>query len=209
MIALLLFLLLTLLSHPEQVKSIELTTRSSEARNGKLLLLNEYSLEKGVIITALRSLFIFGYCTSNIRFECLPLKCSSSGQLEIWFTLYCSKQMQRTRTELMRFFLQKMKTKKTEATADYGSGFFTSVLASCQRCVRGYIVVDPCFRCLIKYILTVCCFIVAMPSGKREIERKGNAPVNTGSSPNSDGRANNLVEEADEPARGSGPLHKT
>ncbi|KRY27213.1 hypothetical protein T01_1699 [Trichinella spiralis] len=45
-----------------------------------------------------------------------------------------------------------------------------------------------------------------MPSGKREIERKGNAPVNTGPSPNSDGRANNLVEEADEPARGSGPF---
>ncbi|KRX13251.1 hypothetical protein T07_10240 [Trichinella nelsoni] len=45
-----------------------------------------------------------------------------------------------------------------------------------------------------------------MPSGKRETERKGNAPVNTGPSPNSDGRANNLVEEADEPARGSGPL---
>ncbi|KRZ16825.1 hypothetical protein T11_5315 [Trichinella zimbabwensis] len=44
-----------------------------------------------------------------------------------------------------------------------------------------------------------------MPSGKRETERKGNAPVNTGPSPNSDGRANNLVEEADEPARGSGP----
>ncbi|KRZ69645.1 hypothetical protein T10_5748 [Trichinella papuae] len=57
-----------------------------------------------------------------------------------------------------------------------------------------------------EYILIVCCFIVAMPSGKRETERKGNAPVNTGPSPNSDGRANNLVEEADEPARGSGPL---
>ncbi|XP_003377997.1 conserved hypothetical protein [Trichinella spiralis] len=45
-----------------------------------------------------------------------------------------------------------------------------------------------------------------MPSGKRETERKGNAPINTGPSPNSDGRANNLVEEADEPARGSSPL---
>ncbi|KRZ85214.1 hypothetical protein T08_2924 [Trichinella sp. T8] len=45
-----------------------------------------------------------------------------------------------------------------------------------------------------------------MPSGKREAEKKGNTPVNTGPSPNSDGRANNLVEEADEPARGSGPL---
>ncbi|KRY32818.1 hypothetical protein T01_13597 [Trichinella spiralis] len=45
-----------------------------------------------------------------------------------------------------------------------------------------------------------------MPSGKRETERKGNAPVNTGLSPNSDGRANDAVEEAEEPARGSGAL---
>ncbi|KAL1229386.1 LIM domain-binding protein [Trichinella spiralis] len=42
-----------------------------------------------------------------------------------------------------------------------------------------------------------------MPSGKRETVRKGNAPVNTSPSPNSDGRANNPVEEAEEPARGS------
>ncbi|KRY23884.1 hypothetical protein T12_81 [Trichinella patagoniensis] len=48
---------------------------------------------------------------------------------------------------------------------------------------------------------------VAMPSGKRDTEKKGNTPVNTGPSPNSDGRANTQVEEADEPARGSGPLH--
>ncbi|KRX11808.1 hypothetical protein T07_2617, partial [Trichinella nelsoni] len=54
------------------------------------------------------------------------------------------------------------------------------------------------------YILIACSFVVAMPSGKRETERKGNAPVNTGPSPNSDGRANNPVEEAEEPARGSG-----
>ncbi|KRY92914.1 hypothetical protein T4D_6453 [Trichinella pseudospiralis] len=40
-----------------------------------------------------------------------------------------------------------------------------------------------------------------MPSGKRETERKGNAPVNTDPSPNSDGRVNNPGEEADEPAR--------
>ncbi|KRX18528.1 hypothetical protein T07_13221 [Trichinella nelsoni] len=39
-----------------------------------------------------------------------------------------------------------------------------------------------------------------MPSGKRETERKGNAPVNTGPSPDCDGRTNNLVEEADEHA---------
>ncbi|KAL1240667.1 Glutamate--tRNA ligase [Trichinella spiralis] len=32
-----------------------------------------------------------------------------------------------------------------------------------------------------------------MPSGKRETERKGNAPVNTGPSSNSDGRIDNTV----------------
>ncbi|KRY49369.1 hypothetical protein T03_14364 [Trichinella britovi] len=37
-----------------------------------------------------------------------------------------------------------------------------------------------------------------MPSGKRQTERKGNAPVNTGPSPNSDGCTNNTVEEAEE-----------
>ncbi|XP_003374233.1 conserved hypothetical protein [Trichinella spiralis] len=63
------------------------------------------------------------------------------------------------------------------------------------------------FDCLMKYILIVCRLIVAMPSGKRKTEvRKGNAPVNTGLSPNSDARANNLVEEADEHAGGSSPL---
>ncbi|KRX61662.1 hypothetical protein T09_5337 [Trichinella sp. T9] len=40
-----------------------------------------------------------------------------------------------------------------------------------------------------------------MPSGKRETERKVNAPVNTGPSPNSDERVNNPTEGADEPAR--------
>ncbi|KRZ82909.1 hypothetical protein T08_11486 [Trichinella sp. T8] len=48
-----------------------------------------------------------------------------------------------------------------------------------------------------------------MPSGKRETEKKGNTPVNTGPSPNSDGLANTQMEEADEPARGSGPLQDT
>ncbi|KRZ49116.1 hypothetical protein T02_7454 [Trichinella nativa] len=37
-----------------------------------------------------------------------------------------------------------------------------------------------------------------MPSEKRQTERKGNAPVNTGPSPNSDGCTNNTVEEAEE-----------
>ncbi|KRZ87354.1 hypothetical protein T08_8723 [Trichinella sp. T8] len=46
-----------------------------------------------------------------------------------------------------------------------------------------------------------------MPSGKRESERKGNPPVNTDPSPNMDERANNTVEEVNEPARGSGSLH--
>ncbi|KRY47830.1 hypothetical protein T03_14841 [Trichinella britovi] len=47
-----------------------------------------------------------------------------------------------------------------------------------------------------------------MPSGKRETERKGNAPVNTGPLKNSDGRTYNLVEELNELARGSGPLQR-
>ncbi|KRX36867.1 hypothetical protein T05_5678 [Trichinella murrelli] len=42
-----------------------------------------------------------------------------------------------------------------------------------------------------------------MPSGNRETERKGNPPVNTGPSPNSDEHANNTVEEVNEPSRGS------
>ncbi|KRY52983.1 hypothetical protein T03_14558 [Trichinella britovi] len=66
------------------------------------------------------------------------------------------------------------------------------------------------FDCLIRYILIVCRLMVAMPSGKRETEvRKGNASVNTSLSPNGDGRANNLVEEADGHSRGSGPLQIT
>ncbi|KRX54951.1 hypothetical protein T09_10638 [Trichinella sp. T9] len=61
-----------------------------------------------------------------------------------------------------------------------------------------------------RYILIVCRLMVAMPSGKRETEvRKGNASVNTSLSPNGDGRANNLVEEADGHSRGSGPLQIT
>ncbi|KRY11695.1 hypothetical protein T12_8745 [Trichinella patagoniensis] len=42
--------------------------------------------------------------------------------------------------------------------------------------------------------------------GKRETERTGNPSVNTGPSPNSDERTNNTIEEANEPARGSGSL---
>ncbi|KRX27322.1 hypothetical protein T07_10712 [Trichinella nelsoni] len=45
-----------------------------------------------------------------------------------------------------------------------------------------------------------------MQSGKRETERKGNPPVNTGPSPNSDEHANNKVEEVNELVRGSGSL---
>ncbi|KRX73018.1 hypothetical protein T06_10360 [Trichinella sp. T6] len=45
-----------------------------------------------------------------------------------------------------------------------------------------------------------------MSSGKREAERTGNLSVNTGPSPNSDERTNNTIEEANEPARGSGSL---
>ncbi|KRZ68235.1 hypothetical protein T08_5392, partial [Trichinella sp. T8] len=45
-----------------------------------------------------------------------------------------------------------------------------------------------------------------MPSVKRETERKVNAPVDTGPSPNSDGRVNNPTEGANEPSRESGSL---
>ncbi|KRZ59566.1 hypothetical protein T02_3543 [Trichinella nativa] len=58
----------------------------------------------------------------------------------------------------------------------------------------------------IKTILTDCCLIVIMLYGKRESERKGNPPVNTGPSPFSDECANSAVEEVNEPARGSGSL---
>ncbi|KRZ17215.1 hypothetical protein T4B_6527, partial [Trichinella pseudospiralis] len=53
-----------------------------------------------------------------------------------------------------------------------------------------------------------CCFVVAMPSLKREAERRGKAAANTGPSTNSEGRANSLAEETDEPAGGSGSLQK-
>ncbi|KRX19576.1 hypothetical protein T07_9493 [Trichinella nelsoni] len=46
-----------------------------------------------------------------------------------------------------------------------------------------------------------------MPPGKRESERKGNPPVNTGPSPFSDECANSAVEEVNEHARGSGSLY--
>ncbi|KRX26131.1 hypothetical protein T07_4626 [Trichinella nelsoni] len=42
---------------------------------------------------------------------------------------------------------------------------------------------------------------------KAQAERKGNLPVNTGPSPNSDGHAKNTMEKANEPDRGSGSSH--
>ncbi|KRZ40647.1 hypothetical protein T4C_3750 [Trichinella pseudospiralis] len=45
-----------------------------------------------------------------------------------------------------------------------------------------------------------------MPSLKREAERRGQDAANTGPSTNSEGRANSLAEETDEPARSSGSL---
>ncbi|KRY27663.1 hypothetical protein T01_15804 [Trichinella spiralis] len=105
--------------------------------------------------------------------------------------------VQRTRTELMRSFLQKMKAKNTEATG------WQVAKSVCLCFTSSSILVSDC---LIKYILIACSFVVAMPSGKRETERKGNAPVNTGPSPNSDGRANNTVEEVNELVQGSDSL---
>ncbi|KRX15393.1 hypothetical protein T07_4958 [Trichinella nelsoni] len=63
-----------------------------------------------------------------------------------------------------------------EIGGDYGSGCFLERLASCQRCV------------------------------KARDRKEGKCAGQYRPSPNSDGRVNNLVEEADEPARGSGPL---
>ncbi|KRX51353.1 hypothetical protein T09_9596 [Trichinella sp. T9] len=60
----------------------------------------------------------------------------------------------------------------------------------------------------VRYLLFTCVRGVGkLPERKRETEKKGNTPVNTGPSPNSDGRVKTQVEKADEPARGSGPLH--
>ncbi|KRY55014.1 hypothetical protein T03_3490 [Trichinella britovi] len=59
----------------------------------------------------------------------------------------------------------------------------------------------------VRYLLFTCVRGVGkLPERKRETEKKGNTPVNTGPSPNTQS-VNTQVEEADEPARGSGPLH--
>ncbi|XP_003377221.1 ovarian cancer-associated protein 2 protein [Trichinella spiralis] len=90
-----------------------------------------------------------------------------------------------------------MKAKNTEATC-----------WQVAKCVRLWFTSSSILvtDCLIKYILIACSFVVAMPTGKRETERKGNAPVNTGPSPNSDGRANNTAEEVNELVQGSDSL---
>ncbi|KRZ85838.1 hypothetical protein T08_9627 [Trichinella sp. T8] len=100
----------------------------------------------------------------------------------------------------------KTKTPKLQSEEEYGSGCLHrgwQVARSVFVFTSSLILVSDC---LIKYIF-FWFFVVAMPSGKRETERKVNAPVNTGPSPNSDERVNNPTEGADEPARGSGPLH--
>ncbi|KRY24962.1 hypothetical protein T03_6824 [Trichinella britovi] len=87
----------------------------------------------------------------------------------------------------------KTKTPKLQSEEEYGGGGSDIVVGGCQESVP--------------YISIVCCFVVAMPSVKRETERKVNAPVDTGPSPNSDERVNNPTEGANEPARESGSLH--
>ncbi|KRZ05086.1 hypothetical protein T4B_13949 [Trichinella pseudospiralis] len=88
--------------------------------------------------------------------------------------------MQLTWAELMKFFLQKTKRKKPklpyeELDMKIGCGvrLFNKVYTHC------------------------CCFVVAMLSLKRELERRGKAAANTGPSPNSEGRPNSLTEETD------------
>ncbi|KRX36289.1 hypothetical protein T05_13653 [Trichinella murrelli] len=126
-------------------------------------------------------------------------------------------------SQLLIWYLRKTKRRKTKATVgrighEDRRRITVVVVLTCVRWswqVEGSVFglssssVLP-FDCLISYILIVCVLMVAMPSGKRETEvRKGNASVNTSLSPNGDGRANNLVEEADGHPRGSGPLQIT
>ncbi|KRY88292.1 hypothetical protein T4D_11351 [Trichinella pseudospiralis] len=62
------------------------------------------------------------------------------------------------------------------------------------------IVVGLCLGLLNKVYTHCCCSVVARPSLKREAERRGQDAANTGPSTNSEGRANSLAEETDEPA---------
>ncbi|KRX37065.1 hypothetical protein T05_3638 [Trichinella murrelli] len=107
-------------------------------------------------------------------------------------------QLWRTWTEITNLFLQKTKRRKE---TKYGSSCLPEYVAVGKLPGKRFVVTSSsvlAFDCLIKYILIDCRLIVAMPSGKRQTERKGNAPVNTGPSPNSDGCTNNTVEEAEE-----------
>ncbi|KRX62816.1 hypothetical protein T09_7409, partial [Trichinella sp. T9] len=77
-----------------------------------------------------------------------------------------------------------------DSQAEYGSGCIHAYVAVGKLPGKHLVVTTssvPAFDCLIKYIPIACCLIVAMPSGKRETERKENAPVNTVPMPNSDG----------------------
>ncbi|KRY04259.1 hypothetical protein T03_216, partial [Trichinella britovi] len=74
----------------------------------------------------------------------------------------------------MRSFLQKMKMKtpKLQSEEEYGSCVYMGVgklpgACLCLHCRRSLFPI---------YIFIVCCFVVSMPSGKRETERKVNAP---------------------------------
>ncbi|KRX51655.1 hypothetical protein T09_6554 [Trichinella sp. T9] len=97
----------------------------------------------------------------------------------------------------------KTKTPKLQSEEEYGSGCFTWWL----EVARSVFVFTSSSTLVSDCLINVCCFVVAMPSGKRETERKVNAPVDTGPSPNSDERVNNPTEGANEPARVSGSLH--
>ncbi|KRX58151.1 hypothetical protein T09_446 [Trichinella sp. T9] len=124
----------------------------------------------------------------------------------------------RTRTELTTLFLQTTKQKKGEATVRR-IGLEDRRWSTVVRTYVGKVVVALSEKLAIthrrRFLLafanrkyTYCLlFDCHMPSGKRESERKGNPPVNTDPSPNMDERANNTVEEVNEPARGSGSLH--
>ncbi|KRX87819.1 hypothetical protein T4E_5111 [Trichinella pseudospiralis] len=104
--------------------------------------------------------------------------------------------MQRAWAELMKFFLQKTKRKKPklpyeELDMKIGCGMGERELWSYD------IVVGLSLRLFNKVYTHCCCFVVAMLSLKRELERRGKAAANTGPSPNSEGRPNSLTEETD------------
>ncbi|KRX24735.1 hypothetical protein T07_8086, partial [Trichinella nelsoni] len=117
------------------------------------------------------------------------------------------KQVVRKITAHQYRYIINLTDSQYRSEAEYGSCCLHAYVADGKLAGKRFFDISSSSSLLLIYILIVCCLIVAMPSGKRETERKGNTLVNTGPSPNSDGCTNTLVEEAYEAARGSDPLH--